>query len=292
MLRIRSGQPVKSCNYGSITNKPPAKQSKDISFGRVSNELLVIAQELTNPQKVLEIIKLNPKLAQYYYDAKIPPMANLAGLKEANSGHSARMADAVPGTLRHLSKKFRAGLDEQVLRVSALLHDTGKIGIPPEILGKNGELTPEERQIIQIHTELGRAILESAGLGRTKEGRAIIANVGGHHQNPMGTGYASNAEFTPGAQVISGLDKYDAIRNKRCYHAENSRTDTLAIIKGSFVDKGELHTDVYQAVAKSTQEGELTAKKTQRKSLYQRLIYGLSALYSKRTQTPTSRLAA
>jgi len=51
--------------------------------------------------------------------------------------------------------------DQNYIFYAAPLHDVGKIGIPDKILKKPGSLTPEEFEIIKLHTTIGSKILES-----------------------------------------------------------------------------------------------------------------------------------
>ena len=71
-------------------------------------------------------------------------------------GHCLRVADLTSAIARRL------GLDERRLfwlRVGALLHDVGKIAVPPEILNKPGRLTNEEWALMRSHPEAGVELL-------------------------------------------------------------------------------------------------------------------------------------
>ena len=56
------------------------------------------------------------------------------------------------------------GVDTEVARLGALLHDIGKIGINEGILNKQEKLTLEEEQIVQAHTLIGAALLKKSGV--------------------------------------------------------------------------------------------------------------------------------
>ena len=67
------------------------------------------------------------------------------------------------------------GLDAAALKrleLGALFHDIGKIGVPTSILLKPGPLSPEEREIMESHPELGERILEP--IDRLAEVRTIV----------------------------------------------------------------------------------------------------------------------
>jgi HD-GYP domain-containing protein (c-di-GMP phosphodiesterase class II) len=101
------------------------------------------------------------------------------------------------------------------VRVGALLHDIGKIGVPDRLLRKPGRLTPQEFAIIQLHPEIGWRILESVhGFG------PYLPSVELHHENWDGTGYphGQSGETTPiDARIIHVADAYDAMTTDRPY---------------------------------------------------------------------------
>ena len=112
----------------------------------------------------------------------------------------------------------RCGVDEESrehLRMASLLHDVGKIGIPEEILTKEGPLTKEERKIIETHPEMGRQILES--LENSTEIRTWVYQ---HHERWDGKGYPNGLHGEdvglPG-RILILAEVYDALAEKRSY---------------------------------------------------------------------------
>ena len=98
----------------------------------------------------------------------------------------------------------------------ALLHDIGKTGIPDEILLNEKRLTPEQRQIIQRHPEIGYNII-SATPFLAKAADIVLC----HHERFDGTGYPRGLRGTAiplGARIFSVVDSYDAMRSTRPYH--------------------------------------------------------------------------
>jgi putative nucleotidyltransferase with HDIG domain len=104
------------------------------------------------------------------------------------------------------------------LGVAALLHDIGKMKVPPEILKSTGRLKPEELVLIRQHPEAGaRMLLGSAGVPRLA---AIVAYE--HHLHADGGGYPTvPAGWTihPGSAITHVVDVYDALRTNRPYRA-------------------------------------------------------------------------
>jgi len=106
------------------------------------------------------------------------------------------------------------------LRVSSLLHDIGKIGIPERILNKNGLLNEEEHEAMKKHPLIGADILS-----RIDEFYAPILGVKYHHERHDGSGYPEGlkGEKIPLiAQIIAVADTFDAITTKRPYRRGNS----------------------------------------------------------------------
>ncbi|GCE06318.1 HD-GYP domain-containing protein [Dictyobacter aurantiacus] len=106
--------------------------------------------------------------------------------------------------------------DLVILRLSALLHDIGKVAIPSEILQKHGSLNEEERRLIRLHPQIGWDILE--GNGELFEHIAPI--VVAHHEAWDGSGYpfGLSGETIPYfARILTVADSYDAMVSYRVY---------------------------------------------------------------------------
>jgi putative nucleotidyltransferase with HDIG domain len=103
----------------------------------------------------------------------------------------------------------------EVLRLGALLHDIGKIGISDAVLRKPGTLTPEEYEIIREHPALGARILRSVPFLS-----AHIPIVELHHERPDGLGYPLGLrghEIPLLARIVHVADAFDAITSARAY---------------------------------------------------------------------------
>ena len=127
--------------------------------------------------------------------------------------HAHRMVQLAEETARRLG---RSEDEVHLIRLAALLHDIGKIGIPDAILHKPGPLTNDEWVIMRSHPDIGRAILEqTGGIAR------LLSNiVGAHHERWDGAGYPARlvGENIPlGARILSVADSYDAMTSRRAY---------------------------------------------------------------------------
>lgn len=112
------------------------------------------------------------------------------------------------------------------IRLGAVLHDIGKVGIPEQILNKSGPLNPEEWETMKSHVDFGAKILEPLKpLARVRE------MVHHHHEYFDGSGYphALRGEDIPlGARIVAVADAYDTITSDRTYKKGRSAEDALA----------------------------------------------------------------
>jgi putative nucleotidyltransferase with HDIG domain len=139
------------------------------------------------------------------------------------AGHSERVA--------HLSVAVgqEMGLSEEeleVLRLGALLHDIGKIGVSDAVLRKPGTLNDDEMEQIKRHPSLGARILRP--LNFLSEQIAIVEL---HHEQPDGQGYpfGLKGDETPlFARIVHVADAFDAMTTARAYRPGRPATDAMA----------------------------------------------------------------
>ena len=149
------------------------------------------------------------------------------------AGHQQRVAQ-----LSHAMAE-RMGLPtEQVelVRLAALVHDIGKIGIPVELLTKPGKLADHEIELIRTHTSVGWEILGQAHL---HESIAAIARQ--HHERLDGSGYPDGLHGTSirrEARIIAVADTVEAMASHRPYRPALGIDDALTEI---FRQRGRLY---------------------------------------------------
>jgi len=107
------------------------------------------------------------------------------------------------------------GAEVEAVRLGAMLHDVGKVGIAESILNKNGPLNPEEWEAMKHHVVYGGKLLEP--LRGTDRVREMVAH---HHEFFDGSGYPdglSGDQIPLGARIIAIADAYDTITSERTY---------------------------------------------------------------------------
>jgi HD-GYP domain-containing protein (c-di-GMP phosphodiesterase class II) len=124
------------------------------------------------------------------------------------------------------------GLDAEfleILRISAQLHDVGKIGIEDRILKKPGALTPEEFEIMKTHTTKGANILRPV-----PQLREMLPGIELHHEALNGRGYPyglKGDDIPLLARVIAVADTFDALTTNRPYQKAHDPVEALRIIQ-------------------------------------------------------------
>jgi diguanylate cyclase (GGDEF)-like protein len=115
------------------------------------------------------------------------------------------------------------------IRLAALLHDIGKVGVPSEILEKPGPLTPEEWQAVVQHPRIGQEIINR--VADIKDAAAIILH---HHERYSGHGYPyglRGPDIPLGARIVAIADAYDAMVYDRPYKAAVSHDEAIREIR-------------------------------------------------------------
>lgn len=101
------------------------------------------------------------------------------------------------------------------IRIAGFLHDIGKIGVPSELLSRDGALSDDERAVMQRHPEVGARLVQPLGLA-PEIGSAILH----HHEWWDGRGYGDGLfgdQIPIEARIIGLVDAYDAMTCDRPY---------------------------------------------------------------------------
>jgi HD-GYP domain-containing protein (c-di-GMP phosphodiesterase class II) len=113
---------------------------------------------------------------------------------------------------------------------AALLHDVGKVGVPPEIINKPGPLDAEERAIMDQHTIMGERMLVKVG--------GLLGDVGlvvrSCHEHWDGSGYPDGlaGDAIPlGARIVTACDAFSAMTTDRSYRSALSLDEAVAELR-------------------------------------------------------------
>jgi putative nucleotidyltransferase with HDIG domain len=177
------------------------------------------------------------------YTAAIRALATALDARDPyTAGHSERVSvlSVAIGRTLNLSPD-----DLEVVRLGALLHDIGKIGVPDEVLRKPGPLTPSEYDTIKQHTVLGARILRTVPfLSRH------VPIVELHHERPDGNGYPHGLigdDIPLAARIVHVADAYDAMTNARAYRPGRPSPEALSELWNAAGT--EFHAEVVSALA-------------------------------------------
>lgn len=142
--------------------------------------------------------------------------AALVATLDARDQYTAGHSTAVAVYSRDIAARMGlSDAEQQMAHVAGLVHDIGKIGLPPGLLEKDGPLTLEERRIMQSHSEIGERIL--ANLETYREIAEIVRH---HHERVDGNGYPDGLAETETpliARIIAVADAYNAMTSDRPY---------------------------------------------------------------------------
>ena len=172
----------------------------------------VIQLYQTQREAVADLEDLNARLERASLSFASALVATLDARDRYTAGHSA----AVAVYSRDIAERMGLSDEEQQLvHVCGLVHDIGKVGLPPGLLEKAGALTLEERRQMEQHPVIGERILSKV------EDYADIARIVRHHHERFdGLGYPDNLkseEIPLLARIIAVADAYNAMTSDRPY---------------------------------------------------------------------------
>jgi len=154
----------------------------------------------------------------------------LAGAVDEKDPYTRGHSDRVTRYSLLIAKEMKQTDDFlEILRISAQLHDVGKIGIEDHILKKPGALTEEEFEVMKTHTTKGANILRPV-----TQLAEMLPGIELHHEALDGRGYPYGLEgdqIPLLARVIAVADTFDALTTNRPYQHAHTPEQALQIIK-------------------------------------------------------------
>lgn len=179
------------------------------------------------PMAEAEMVVRSLSIALHADGRLLIPLLRLKAFDQYTTTHSinvAVLAMALAEELQHVPRDVRA------LGVAGLLHDLGKVRVPSEILTKPGELTPEEREILERHPAEGARIILNSD--KTLGLQAAVAYE--HHVMINGGGYPHrhfNRDCHYASTLVHVCDVFDALHTDRPYRPAWSSADAVAYIE-------------------------------------------------------------
>ncbi|MFP5297904.1 MAG: HD domain-containing phosphohydrolase, partial [Actinomycetota bacterium] len=191
-------------------------------------------QELWNAISQLQQAELDLKASR---EETVQRLATAAEYRDDETARHIQRMSRYCGLLAELHDGDAERAD--MIRVAAIMHDVGKIGIPDKILLKPGPLTDEERSRMQEHTNIGHKILEGSVSPFLQVADAIALT---HHEWYDGSGYPSGlkGEQIPIEGRIAAIaDVFDALTSDRVYKKAfpiGKAVETMQELSGSQFD--------------------------------------------------------
>ncbi len=197
------------------------------------NKQTCTTAEIRLVKSIAELLMMTLRRVFLFYeveDAYLNAVLALALASDAKDSytadHSQRLEEMAVAVAMELGLGHREIED---IRFGARLHDIGKIGVPDDILKKPGPLTDEEWEIMRKHPKIGEDILRP--LQRLYGAARIVRH---HHERYDGNGYPDGlaGDSIPlGARILTVVDAYSAITDRRVYKSGRPHETAIAEIK-------------------------------------------------------------
>jgi hypothetical protein len=210
-------------------------------------------------QRLFAMYQRERDLAETLSRANLSFAVALVTALEASDAYTAGHSRAVAIYSRDIAR--RMGLGEELAEkafLCGLVHDIGKVGLPPSLLGKDGPLTLDERKLMQTHSEIGeRILLQVDAYGD------IASIVRSHHERIDGEGYPDglSGETIPQlSRIIAVADAYNAMTSNRPYReAMPSRVARLRLAQAVETQFDTSAVAAFEAILAANSEAYRTA---------------------------------
>ena len=244
---------VKSAYKASLTNATPLQsehrllmkdgrikylvQRYESVFDHVHRPIISkgTVQDVTMLKQAELALREHQKILQKSLEGTIHTVSMAVELRDPyTAGHQRRVAELAC----RIAQKM--GLEEDRvhgIRLGAMIHDIGKIGIPAEILSKPSQLTAVERQLIQEHASMGYNILKDIQFPWPI---AEIAQQ--HHERLDGSGYPNHLRgdaILLEARIVAVADVIESMSSHRPYRPTlgvQAAIDEIKKHRGTFYD--------------------------------------------------------
>ena len=177
-------------------------------------------------EQLKKVKSMSIKLEQYLFDFAKILLNTVAAKDHYTEEHSKRVTKLCEIFSKHLDLDATSHYN---LVTAASFHDIGKIGIPDNILLKEGKLTDEEYIAIKSHPVIGANIFSVSDIFKD-----IVPIIKHHHERIDGKGYPDNLKSTDIpylARILAICDSFDAMVSRRPYKDEKTVEFAIEEIK-------------------------------------------------------------
>lgn len=193
----------------------------ETDFVKEMRNLSVLANQMANGTENLDVYEDIRDIAK--------KIAVIVDSKDAyNEGHSEKKAFYAASIAYELGFGNR---EIEIIKISTLLHDIGKIGIEEELLHKPGKLNNIEFKTVKKHSLISERILTPVGFPGQ-----VLSAVRSHHESPNGSGYPDGLcqdEIPVEASIIKVADAFGAMTSNRPYRQALHFQDAMNQLKQS-----------------------------------------------------------
>lgn len=220
-----------------------------------------------------DLEEANVRLAKANLSFATALVATLDARDRYTAGHSA----AVAIYARDIAARMALSEEDQELaHLCGLVHDIGKIGLPPGLLEKTGPMTLEERRQMEAHSVIGERILS-----KVEDYEEIAAVVRHHHERWDGFGYPdglSGVGIPLVSRIISVADAYNAMTSDRPYRdAMPSRVARLRLAQAAESQFDTTVVAAFEAILAGADESYRLAKRDDFRFEVQGVVPALAA---------------
>jgi len=198
--------------------EPPELAQEDLDQARQLADQVAVAMS-------------NAKLIEELHNLNWGTLRALARAIDAKSSWTAGHSERGTKLALQIGQALGLAQDEiDTLHRGGLLHDIGKLGVPPEILDKPGKLTDREWELMREHCRLGARILEP--ITAYVE---VIPIVEQHHEHFDGKGYPDGLvgeDISLGARIFAVADRFEALTSDRPYRKALSPEEAIDYVEG------------------------------------------------------------
>ncbi len=213
-----------------VTAPSPKIDHNNFVYSNYNSKQLLNAY--LNPSYIKKLVDSNPKINEMFKEKGISVSINPENISEIINSH---LTTTTAYALQIANFMNLSPYDKQILEQACIFHDFGKVLIPREILNKPTNLTAQEKEIVDMHSQLGYELLSQTGMNKR-----VLDLVKNHHDyNPQ--------KDDKLAQILSIADIYSALREERSYKKPLNDNITFSILE-SKAKAGEINEEVLTAL--------------------------------------------